>query len=429
MSELPRIVVVGAGLAGMCAAERLRELGFDGEIVIIGAESTMPVYRPALTKQFLTGELGFKEILTAPTHDLDALWRLNTVVSQLDADKRVVYLPGGEQLEYDGLIIASGVEARSLPGAMRAGSRVAVLRSISDSRRLRQALNGARAPIAVIGTGFIGCEVASSIRALGQSVVLIGQSKLLMNNLLDPGHAQRLTELHRRNRVQLQLGTQVEEWVAGSSRVQLRLTNGRQVEAAFVVVAAGSVPAVSWLRDSGVQLDNGVVCEPTCHVAGLEDVVAAGDVASWPNLRFDTKPRRVEHWTNAIEMGRASAENLLSGRGSAVPFMPVPRFWSEQHGLRLQAAGMPAVGTVREPIDPTTPGGHSLTGYYRDKKLVGVIGFDNSAAVLHYAKSFVDKTPVARPDRADDVVDRTGPPGNGRSEPPSARTLPEFLRV
>ncbi|GAB3733799.1 FAD/NAD(P)-binding oxidoreductase [Amycolatopsis oliviviridis] len=429
MSELPRIVIVGAGLAGMCAAERLRELGFDGEIVIIGSESTMPVYRPALTKQFLTGELGLKEILTAPTHDLDAVWRLNTVVSQLDAKKRVVHLPGGEQLEYDGLIIASGVEARSLPGAMRAGSRVAVLRSISDSKRLRQALTGARAPIAVIGTGFIGCEVASSIRSLGQNVVLIGQSKLLMNNLLDPGHAQRLTELHRRNRVQLQLGTKVEEWGASSSRVQLRLSNGRQLDAAFVVVAAGSVPAVSWLRDSGATLDNGVVCDPTCHVAGMEDVVAAGDVASWPNLRFDTKPRRVEHWTNAIEMGRASAENLLTGRESAVPFMPVPRFWSEQHGLRLQAAGMPAVGTEREPIDPTTPGGHSLTGYYRDKKLVGVIGFDNSAAVLHYAKSFVDKAPVGGRVRTESAGEPEDKFKNGQSGPTRASSVPEFLQV
>ncbi|MFI7123156.1 NAD(P)/FAD-dependent oxidoreductase [Amycolatopsis sp. NPDC049868] len=429
MNELPRIVIVGAGLAGMCAAERLRELGFDGEIVIIGDESTMPVYRPALTKQFLTGELGFKEILTAPTHDLDAIWRLNTQVSQLDPVRRVVFLPGGEELEYDGLIIASGVEARRVPGAMKAGSRVAVLRSISDSRRLRQALSGARDPIAVIGTGFIGCEVASSIRSLGQNVVLIGQSKLLMNNLLDPGHAQRLTELHRRHRVQLQLGTKVEDWMATPSRVQLRLSNGRQLDAAFVVVAAGSVPAVSWLRDSGARLDNGVVCEATCHVAGLEDVVAAGDVASWPNLRFDTKPRRVEHWTNAIEMGRAAAENLLTGRESATPFMPVPRFWSEQHGLRLQAAGMPAVGMKREPIDPTTPGGHSLTGYYRDNELVGVIGFDNSSAVLNYAKSFVDKALTgragqARPGDREPVSQRDARSGAPKPDPRSA-----FLQV
>ncbi|MDQ7810900.1 FAD-dependent oxidoreductase [Amycolatopsis sp. A133] len=423
MSELPRIVIVGAGLAGMCAAERLRELGFDGEIVIVGAESTMPVYRPALTKQFLTGELGLKEVITAPTHDLDALWRLNTVVSQLDPQRRVVHLPGGEELEYDGLIIASGVEARRLPGAMRAGSRVAVLRTIADSKRLRQALTGARDPIAVVGTGFIGCEAASSIRSLGHSVVLIGTSKLLMGNLLDAGHAQRLTELHRRHRVQLQLGTRVEQWAAGGSKVQLRLSNGRQLDAAFVVAAAGSVPAVSWLRDSGAVLDNGVVCEATCHVAGLEDVVAAGDVASWPNLRFDTKPRRVEHWTNAIEMGRAAAENLLSGRGSATPFTPVPRFWSEQHGLRIQAAGMPAVGSKREPMDPTTPGGHSLTGYYRDDTLVGVIGFDNSAAVLNYAKTFTDKAPLGA--AAPPVPAAPGPV----TPKPKPDPRPEFLRV
>lgn len=428
MNELPRIVIVGAGLAGMCAAERLRELGFDGEVVIVGSESTMPVYRPALTKQFLTGELGLKDIITAPTHDLDALWRLNTVVSQLDSKRRIVYLPGGEELEYDGLIIATGVEARRLPGAMRAGPRIAVLRTIADSKRLRQALTGSRDPIAVVGTGFIGCEVASSIRSLGHNVVLIGNSKLLMSNLLDVGHSQRLTELHRRHRVQLQLGTRVENWAASGSRVQLRLSNGRQLDSAFVVVAAGSVPAVSWLRDSGAELDNGVVCEATCHVAGLEDVVAAGDVASWPNLKFDTRPRRVEHWTNAIEMGRAAAENLLSGRESATAFTPVPRFWSEQHGLRIQAAGMPVVGTRRDPLDAATPGGHSLTGYYRDENLVGVIGFDNSSAVLNYARTFVDNAQIGQTERSAVSVTPTSS-GEAASTAGRPDPRPEFLRV
>lgn len=386
MSELPRIVVVGAGIAGLCSAERLRELGFDGEIVIVGSESTMPVYRPSLSKQFLTGELGAKDVLTAPADDLGAIWRLNTAVSQLDPRRRVVHLPGGEELEYDGLIIASGVEPRRHPGALNGHPRTTVVRTRADTRRLRHLLDSSREQVVVIGTGFIGCEVASSLRSMDRPVTVVGRANVLMNNLLCNDLATRLTDLHRRNKVRLELGTQVENWAANSSRIDLLLSNGRTLRASSVVVAVGSVPAVSWLRDSGARLANGVVCEATCHVEGLEDVVAAGDCASWPNLRFGATPHRVEHWTNAIEMGRAAAESPLSGRESAMPFIPIPRFWSEQHGLRMQAAGMPAVGTERVSLDPVSTSERSLTGYLRDGKLTGVIGFDRSVAVLNYAK-------------------------------------------
>ena len=395
MSGGPRIVIVGAGIAGMCAAERLRELGFDGELVIVGSESTMPVYRPMLSKQFLTGELGSKDVLTAPTENLDATWRLNTAVSQLESGRRVVHLPGGEEIAYDGLIIASGVEPRRHPDGLNGHPRATVVRRRADTWRLRQLLEGTRGQVVVIGTGFIGCEVASSLRSMDCSVTVVGRTKALMNNLLDDDLAARLTDLHRRNKVRLELGTNVESWAGSSSRIELLLSSGRSLSAAAVIVAVGSAPAVSWLRDAGARLDNGVVCEPTCHVVGLDDVVAAGDVASWPNLRFDTRPRRVEHWTNAIEMGRAAAESLLSGRDSATPFAPVPRFWSEQHGLRIQAAGMPAVGTERLSLDPASASERSLTGYLREGELTGVIGFDRSVAVLKYANKLQSKSLIS----------------------------------
>lgn len=391
MNGLPRIVIVGAGIAGLCSAERLREIGFDGEIVILGSESTMPVYRPSLSKQLLTGELKPEDVLTAPVEGLDAIWRLNTSVSQLDARRRVVHLPGGEEIEYDGLIIASGVEPRRHPNGLSGHPRAAVIRTRMDTRRVRQLLDGSREQVVVIGTGFIGCEVASSLRHMDRPVTIVGRTSLLMNNVLDNELAVRLTDLHRRSRVRLELGVQVESWAGSSSRIDLLLSGGRSLRAACVLVAVGSVPAVSWLRDSGAVLNNGVVCEPTCHVKGLEDVVAAGDVASWPNLRFSTTPRRVEHWTNAIEMGRAAAESLLNGRESAQPFTPVPRFWSEQHGLRIQAAGMPAVGTERVSLDSTSASERSLTGYLCDGELVGVIGFDRTAAVLEYAEQLQSK--------------------------------------
>ncbi|MFD9888078.1 NAD(P)/FAD-dependent oxidoreductase [Amycolatopsis sp. NPDC059027] len=394
MSELPRIVIVGAGPAGMCSAERLRELGFDGELVIVGAEPTMPVYRPALSKQFVTGALGSHDLALHPADDLDATWRLNTPVSQLDSRRRVVHLPGGEELGYDGLVIATGAEARRMPGRINAHRRVTVLRTVADTKRLHRTMSGTRAPVVVLGCGFLGCEVAASLRAVGREVTIVGRSSLLMSNLLDEDLARRLTDLHRRNEVGLELGVKVDGWDPGPDGIGVLLSTGKRLEAAGIVVAVGSVPAVSWLRDSGAQVEDGLLCEPTCHVAGLDDVVAAGDVAKWPNLRFGTEPHRVEHWVNAIEMGRAAAENLLSGRETATPFMPVPRFWSEQHGLRIQAAGMPVLATERVRMDSDSARGRSLTGFVRDGKLVGVIGFDRSAAVLAYANHLPDEHPI-----------------------------------
>ncbi|MFD2420498.1 NAD(P)/FAD-dependent oxidoreductase [Amycolatopsis pigmentata] len=389
-----RIVIVGAGLAGMRAAERFRELGYTEEIVILGAENAMPYHRPALSKQFLTGTLGAPDLEIEPLDELDAVWRLGTPVSRLDTGRRVLDLPGGEELAYDGLVIATGVEARRVNGGPHGHPRVVTMRTIGDAKRLQRALSGNRLPVVILGSGFTGCEIASSLRSMAREVTIIGRSKSLMANLLGPDLGAQLADLHRHHDVDLQLGVTIEDWALDSSRsVGIKLSNGTVIDAAAVVVAVGSVPSVSWLRDAGVEIDDGLVCEPSCHVVGLDDVVAAGDVAQWPNLRFDDRPRRTEHWTNAIEMGRAAAESLLAGRESAVPFMPIPRFWSEQHGLRIQAAGVPALGKERVMLEPRS-GDRSVTGYVRGQQMMGIVGFDSSSAVLSYADELFHRRPV-----------------------------------
>jgi NADPH-dependent 2,4-dienoyl-CoA reductase/sulfur reductase-like enzyme len=393
MSEDQRIVVVGAGLAGMRAAERLRERGFAGEIVILGTETSMPYHRPALTKQFLTGALPAAELDIEPLEDLDAVWRLGTSVSRLDLRRRILHLPGTEELRYDGLVIATGMEARRVTGGQHGNPRIVVLRTIADARQLQRALAGNRDPVVVMGTGFIAGEVASSLRAMERDVTLVGRSAVLQKDVLGLELGSRLTQLHRERGVVLELGATIEEWAPGPRTVGLKLSNGKHIKAAAVVVALGTVPAVGWLRDSGVPVDNGVLCDETCHVTGLDDVVAAGDVARWPNQRFDEESRRVEHWTNAIEMGRAAAENLLAGRDAATPFTPIPRFWSEQHGLRIQAAGMPGLGKEQVALRPKSRGGQSVTGFLRDGRVMGVVGFNSSAAVHAYADELIQQRP------------------------------------
>ncbi|MFI6099662.1 NAD(P)/FAD-dependent oxidoreductase [Lentzea sp. NPDC051213] len=393
MSAGERVVIVGAGLAGLRAAERLRELNFDGEIVLIGSEEHKPYHRPALSKQFLQGAMTQADLEISTYDSLDVIWRLGTTVTHLQPRRRIVHLPGAEEMRYDGLIIATGVDPRRLSDGQHGHPRVVSMRRVSDSVALQRNLASNKGPVVVIGSGFTGCEIASTLVSLNREVILVVRGKTLMGKVLGPELAGEITELHRENGVELALGATVTKWALGGSSVGVRLSNGDAIAACCVVVAVGSVPSVTWLRGSGIPIRDGVVCGPTCHVEGVEDVVAAGDVAQWPNLRYDTEARRVEHWINATEMGRVAAQNLLAGRATAVPFMPIPRFWSEQHGSRIQAAGMPVLGTERRTLGADSGPGRSVTGYFRDGQLMGVAGLNSPSAFLHYAESLNAQDP------------------------------------
>ncbi|UOX86145.1 NAD(P)/FAD-dependent oxidoreductase [Amycolatopsis sp. FBCC-B4732] len=394
-----RIVIAGAGLAGLRAAERLRELGFDGEVVVLGAEPGIAYHRPALSKQLLTGAVSRADTLLADPLEVDAEWRFDTPVTALSPHRQVVHLRD-EELRYDGLVIATGVEPRRMPGAPHGHQRVVVVRTLSDTVALQRALTGNPGPVAVIGDGFIGCEVASSLRETGRGVVLFGRSRPLLADVLGPDIGDWLTALHAARGVHLELGTTIRRWRPGPTSVGLEFADGRALDVACVVVAVGSVPAVSWLRGAKLPLDDGVVCEPTCHVVGSSTIVAAGDVARWPNLRYDVTPRRDEHWLNAVEMSRAAAENLLAGPQGSRPYTPVPRYWSEQHGVRIQVAGRPELGADTVLLESPVAGTRPITGFVRHGKLVGLIGLDSPAAVLHWTAELARQHPapaVVRP--------------------------------
>ncbi|MEV6642436.1 FAD-dependent oxidoreductase [Amycolatopsis sp. NPDC051371] len=391
MSE--RIVIAGAGLAGLRAAERLRELGFDGEVVVLGAEPDIAYHRPALSKSLLTGAVSRAQTLLADPLEVDAEWYFDTPVTALSPNRQVVHLDG-EELRYDGLIIATGVEPRRMPGAPHGHPRVVVVRTLSDTTALQRALATNSGTVAVIGDGFIGCEVASSLREMDRDVVLIGRSRALLADVLGPDIGDWLTALHAAHGVRLELGTTIRRWSPGTTSVGLEFADGRAIDVACVVVAVGSVPAVSWLRGAKLPLDDGVVCGPTCHVVGSETIVAAGDVARWPNLRYDATPRRDEHWLNAVEMSRAAAENLLVGPAGSPAYTPVPRYWSEQHGVRIQVAGRPMLGTDTVLLESPVRGTRPITGFVSGGRLVGLIGLDSPAAVLHWTAELARRHPA-----------------------------------
>lgn len=385
-----RIVVVGAGLAGLRAAEHLRELGFDGELVMVGAESHRPYHRPALSKQFLTGDLRARDLTLDSYLDLNADWRLGMPVQRLDPVARLLYLHGEPPLHYDGLVITTGVRARWLDDAPHRDPRVHLLRTLDDAEVLHRATASADGPCVIIGSGFTAGELASTLRELGRDVVLVSRSDSLLGKALGPDMGRALTRLHEERGVRVCANTEVRHWVPGEWGIGLQLTDGQFVVAGSVVVAVGGLPETGWLHGSGLDISDGVLCESTCHVAGAHDVVAAGDVARWPNLRFDAVPRRIEHWLNAVEMGRVAAHNLLAGRAAAIPFTPVPRFWSEQYGQRLQAAGMPSLGdeVVCLEGDPLT--GRGVLGYLADGVLVAVLARESPRAMLRWTAEMSD---------------------------------------
>jgi NADPH-dependent 2,4-dienoyl-CoA reductase/sulfur reductase-like enzyme len=356
-----RVVVVGASLAGMQAAQALRRDGYDGELVLVGEEPHYPYDRPPLSKAFLAGTLDVERLRLRPALDPGALgidWRLGQRAVGLElgggaAGGGRVHLEAGGSLPFDGLVIATGARPRSLPAADGLEG-VHLLRTLDDSLALRAAFDRRPARVAVIGAGFIGAEVAATARGLGLEVTIIEAAEAPLARVLDAEAGLAVAELHRRHGVEVLLGAQVTELASEERQVgAVLLADGTTVEAPVVVVGIGVVPNTAWLDGSGLTIDNGVVADQTCLAA--PGVVVAGDVARWPNRRFDGQLMRVEQWDNAIDMGSYAGRRLLAwSRGAAAePFEPVPWFWSDQYDRKIQLAGIsgPSVEIVQGSLD------------------------------------------------------------------------------
>ncbi|WP_338672474.1 FAD-dependent oxidoreductase [Streptomyces sp. SCSIO 30461] len=392
-----RIVVAGGGLAGLSAATRLRERGFDGELVIVGEERRKPYSRPPLSKQYLSGSLQTEQLAFTADEAVDAQWLLDTPLVSLDVHGRSVRLRGGERLPFDGLVLATGVDAKRLPEVPLFSDRIRTIRTLEDAAVVQRAMQVARARrVVVVGGGFIGCELACTARRLGMDVTLVVHSAPLLRRVLGPRVGQVVGAIQERAGVELRLGTGIDEWRDEGDGLSLRLDSGEILECDFVVLGLGSVPRTEWLRDSGLEVSDGVLCSPTCHAVDVQGgtvpwIVAAGDVARWPNALFDTMPRRVEHLIHAVEMGQHAADSLLLGPGSAGWFTPVPRFWSEQHDVRIQAVGMPALGDDVTVVEGSLRKERFVTRYTRatprGHQIVGAVAFDMPLELLRHRDS------------------------------------------
>ncbi len=351
------IVVVGASLAGLQAAQGLRRGGYEGTLTIVGDEPDYPYDRPPLSKGFLDGKVPEEKLRLRGAADPEALgveWKLGTAAVALDAATRTITFDDGSMLSPDGIVIATGSSPRRLPGFDHPG--VFELRTLADAKALRSALEAGPKRVVVIGAGFIGAEVASTARTMGLDVSLIEAAPQPLARVLDHAAGRAIADLHRGHGVDVRLGAGVAsvQTDADGSVCSVTMDDGDVIETDLVVVGVGCVPNTDWLEGSGLTIDNGVVCDETCLAA--PGIVAAGDVARWPNGRFGGALTRVEQWDNAIEQGTYAARRLLaldSGDDiepyDADPLVLVGSVRPQAPAGRRSRQPMPRWSTVRSP--------------------------------------------------------------------------------
>ena len=388
----------------MRASEALRRHGFDGDLTLIGSESHWPPFdRPPLSKQVLTGKWPVDRAALRtelnPASDLRLELRLGQRAINLDLGARRVDLDDNSSVEFDGLVIATGASPRTLPGVGDVRG-VHVLRTIDDCVALRADLDSP-ANVAVVGGGFIGCEVAAACRALGHPVAIVEALPWPLIRVLGEDIGRMTARLHEQHDVDLHLGVGVDG-LDGESRVGgVRLTNGELVTADVVVVGIGVQPNTGWLEGTGLVLDNGVLCDESLLAAGVEGVAVAGDIAQWPNLLYDGAMMRVEHWTNAAEQGEHAAQSLLAwSRGEdPEPFAPIPYFWSDQYDVRFQMVGTWSEGDAQHVVegDPYGETRKGVVAFVRGETVVGALCVNQANRTLPWRNHIAnrDSWPVA----------------------------------
>jgi 3-phenylpropionate/trans-cinnamate dioxygenase ferredoxin reductase component len=354
-----KVVVVGAGLAGLRTAEALRDKGFDGEITLLGDEVHLPYDRPPLSKHVLRGER--EPMFLRPEEQYAELaldLRLGVAATGLDLEARQVLTAHGP-LGYDHVVIATGATPRRLPGAPGY-----VLRTLDDAQVLAPLLAPGQT-IGVVGAGLIGCEVAASARAKGAEVHVVDLLPKPLVRVLGNEVADRVQALHEQHGVRFHLGTTVVR----ADAAHLELGDGTVLEVDALLEAMGVVPTTGWLVAGGLPLDDGVVCDEVGQAA--PGVWAVGDVARWGGTRH-------EHWTSAVDQAAVVADAILGERRHSTD---PPYWWSDQYDVKLQGLGRIEPGDDVVVVEAGTRK-RPLAVYSRAGRVSGVVGFSNAAAVF-----------------------------------------------
>jgi NADPH-dependent 2,4-dienoyl-CoA reductase/sulfur reductase-like enzyme len=384
---------VGGGLAASRTAEQLRRVDHAGEIVIVSDEVHLPYDRPPLSKEVLRAvDDDLTAVTLKPREFYDAnniALMLGSAAASVDTEAETVTLADGTVVDYDELVIATGLVPRRIPSFPDLDG-IHVLRSYDESQALRRQAGSARHAV-VVGAGFIGCEVAASLRGLGVDVVMIEPQPEPLASVLGEKIGALVTRLHRSEGVDVRTGTGVAEVKAegsGKRVAKVVLSDGSEVDADLVVVGIGSRPATDWLEGSGIEVDNGVVCDNVGQTS-VPHVWALGDVASWRDATGHQV--RVEHWSNVSEQARVLVPALL---GQQLPeTVVVPYFWSDQYNVKIQCLGEPEADDVVHIVEDD---GRKFLAYYeRDGVLAGVVGAGMPGKVMKVRAKIASGAPIS----------------------------------
>jgi 3-phenylpropionate/trans-cinnamate dioxygenase ferredoxin reductase component len=414
VAERHTVVIVGAGLAAAKAAETLRNEGYDGRVLLVGAEAEPPYERPPLSKGYLIGSTGWEQVFVHEpgwydTHQVELL--LDTRVLELDLADRWVTVTGGQRVGFDQLLLATGAVPRRLevPGGDAEG--VHYLRSLGDADRLREALAGGSRRVAVVGGGWIGLETAAAARAHGNEVTLVDPQTTPLHGVLGPELGETFAALHRDHQVALRMRTKVSGFrIAGGQLTGVVTDTDDVVPADVAIVGVGVRPAVELAEAAGLLVDNGIVVN-----AGLRsshpDVYAAGDVANADNPLLG-RHLRVEHWQNARTSGTAAARSML---GQRVTHDPVPYFFTDQYDLGMEYSGHIGPGGYDQLVIRGEVSTRKFIAFWlaEDRVVAGmnVNVWDVSAQIQHLIRSrrTVDPRRLADPDTpVDQFTDTPG---------------------
>ena len=387
-----RIVVVGASVAGIRAAQALREKGYQGRITVLGEETEIPYDRPPLSKELLSGSVAEDDIRLTGEGELALAGiavRLGVRAVGLDPERRRVLVADGDPVDYDAVVIATGVRARTLP----TDAQVHTVRTLADIRLLRERL-AAGGDLVVIGGGFIGAEVASTAMGLGTvRATIVEAAPVPFARVLGPEVGELVSGLQIAHGVDMIAGVGVRQVLRAGQDAVVVLADGRELTASVVVAGIGCVPNTEWLASAGIPVADGVVTDEYCRVVAAPGVYAIGDVARWLDPRSGER-LRTEHWTNAHQQAELVAHNIVHPQDLRAA-SKAPYFWSDQHGVRIQMVGHAHEGDEVELVELDGPRyRRSVALYHRGDELTAAVGFGQPRAISALRRGWEQRVPV-----------------------------------